>query len=83
MTVTYHSNNKSQSDYKEGAIQIQSTDPSECFILGEILNGLADKGYECVHGDWGEGKFIRLPLTKSEIWQGDKTDNSNDLTIPR
>ncbi len=83
MTITYHSDNSSQSDYKDGAIQIQSVDPKECFMLGEVLKGLSEKGFEVVHGSWRQGKFIRLPLVLlGEIKWGGTPLPTNNLTIP-
>lgn len=66
MDIKYHKDRSSQLDYKDGAIDIRSSDPSECFQLGVILGAFADTDIDIVHGSWGHGKFIRVPLTKTK-----------------
>lgn len=59
-------NGDQQHDFKEGCIEIQTVDPKQCFERGNQFRILCYNGYECVEGEYGQGKFIRIPLVKKE-----------------
>ncbi len=55
-------NGEQQRDFKEGCLEIASTDSQQTFELGRILQILSYNGVEAVEGNWAQGKFIRVPL---------------------
>ncbi len=63
MNIKFHKTDKTQSDYKDGALDVRSVDPAECFMLGEIMSTLVDAGFEVVKSSYGQGVLIRIPLT--------------------
>jgi len=47
-------------------IQMKSTYPDDCFKMGRVYADIITLGggeiSDIVQGDWGQGKFIRIPL---------------------
>lgn len=61
-SVRYSKDGSDQSDYKQGAITISTTDAETAFRLGEIFSKMCDDGREVVHScGYGE-LFIRIPV---------------------
>jgi len=64
MKVVMHTDDTTQQDFKFGAIEIRTTDPQEAFALGEVMEKAYSNGKRCCCGSWGQGMFIRFPLTE-------------------
>jgi len=62
MEIRYHTDRSTQSDFPLGALDICSTNPQECFQLGIIFGEMVRDKQEAVNGDWGQGRFIRIPM---------------------
>ena len=67
MEIEYK-NGGTQSDYKDGCIEIRAYDVSDAFKLGELFQKLALSNYEVVHGGipGRDMRFIRVPLHFAE-----------------
>ena len=61
--VVHHKDTSTQSDFKDGAIDIQTSDPQACFALGSIFHSLSESNVDVVRGTWGDGMFIRVPVS--------------------
>lgn len=60
--IEMHDDDKTQSDYKRGALTIHATDPETVFRLGQMLEQLRSEGKKAVCGTNHGGVFLRIPL---------------------
>lgn len=65
ITIQFHKDDSTQSDFKNGAIDFKSTNPQVCFELGTTMQEMLDNNKRVVHGEWGQGVFIRIPLSNN------------------